>query len=112
MLACCLLAPHLERDPRSGLFAYASAIAKQHHRAPGEAQLLRAAFDVPVLVLDGVGNEPESRVDSIVSELLHERVLEERITFLTTDLDRARVVTRYGETTAFRMFATHLDLGD
>jgi len=111
VLACCLLAPHLERDRRSGLFAYASTVAKQHHRAPGEAKLLRAAFDVPVLVLDGVGNEPFSSVDSVVSELLHERALEERITFLTTDLDRARVAKRYGETMAFRMFSTHVDLG-
>jgi len=110
VLACCLLAPYLAEDGRSGLFAYASAVAKQHHRAPGEAKLLRAAFDVPVLVLDGVGNEPFSSVDSVVSELLHERALEERITFLTTDLDRPRVAKRYGETMAFRMFSKYVDL--
>jgi hypothetical protein len=87
---------------------YVSAfdLARDRARYPlgeGETPLVRRSMFASVLLIDDLGNEPDSQL-SAVSDVIYERHAQGRPTWVTTYLDEPACGAKYGALVARRIF--------
>lgn len=92
-----------------GFFVKPHAIVREQREGPtmrGAYPILARARSALVLVLDDLGHEMSGEWQKDVVALIHDRADNpKQQTIVTTELDEARVATRYGSGIARRLFA-------
>ncbi len=77
--------------------AYELGTARAHHRlGDGEAPAVQRAMSVDALVIDELGSE-QGHHSATLAEIIHARHADCRTTLVTTGLDSAALVARYGD---------------
>ncbi|MGH7283822.1 MAG: hypothetical protein ACRELY_20035 [Polyangiaceae bacterium] len=92
-----------ERIARRYRFGHAYRLGVARLGGPEGAVELQAAIRTPVLVLDNLGAEPAIPSNAI-PEVLIERHAEERVIWITTELEPRAIAERYGGGIARRIF--------
>jgi DNA replication protein DnaC len=75
----------------------------QHRAGEGEAELVRTATTMGLVLLDDVGNERQTTMNA-VPDVIFERHAEGRATWITTAFSAQEIAQRYGDGIARRVF--------
>lgn len=113
-LAVAMARAWVRHRAKPGAFVLATDLATARRRTPmgREAPEVLEALQAPLLVLDDLGSEAQE-ASSAVTEVIFKRHAEDRVTWITTWMDEEKMIARYGEGVARRVFegARILELG-
>ena len=105
-LAVAMLRAWVARYERRAMFfaAHRLGVARlQHPAGHGEAPLVEAAMDAPLVLLDDLGSERDFPSNPI-ADVIFERHARDLPTWVTTGLSRDALVVRYGAGVTARLF--------
>jgi hypothetical protein len=105
-LAVAMLRAWVAKYERRAMFAAAHRLGVariQHPAGHGEAPLVEAAIDAPLVLLDDLGSERDFPTNPI-ADVIFERHARDLPTWVTTGLPRDALVARYGAGVMARLF--------
>jgi hypothetical protein len=105
-LAVAMLRAWVATYERAAMFVPAHRLGMarlQHPAGHGEAVLVEAAIEAPMVLLDDLGSERDFPTNPI-ADVIFERHAQDRPTWMTTGLTRESLVARYGAGVVARLF--------